>query len=176
MGALCSDPSASIISCNIMNISDRLNTNAFKHQLSLLRILNQMKKQILLDLPSLFYTICPTCSQICSKIVLFKDKPPQFLLSLSPPSQKIQVLITSSCSTAHFQCAGNICHWGLSNRPAFSMDKKTSTFQPYVAPAVTVQVDPKASFTEGPYPFNRNTGHFFFSPEYYQPCWVTRTI
>jgi len=41
------------------------------------------------------------------------------------------------------------------------MDKKMPTFQPYIASAVTIQVDSKASFTEGTYLISRNAGHFF---------------
>lgn len=43
---LWSDPSACVIS--LWTLKDRCNANAFKHQLPLLRILKQMKKQLLL--------------------------------------------------------------------------------------------------------------------------------
>lgn len=69
VGAICSDSSASIISRNITDISERLNSNAFKHQLSMLRILNQTKKQILLE----FYHPLPTLSSHQELTDLWQD-------------------------------------------------------------------------------------------------------
>lgn len=92
----------SLCSCYLSeNIKDRCNANAFKHQLLLLRIPNQMKKQLLLDFhPFLYYPL--TYSQICIMILQFKDKCPQFLLQSSPLFPKIWVLITSFCICARF--------------------------------------------------------------------------
>lgn len=45
--------------CFLTSISDRLHKNAFKHQLSLLRILNQMNKQTLLDFYHPFPILSP---------------------------------------------------------------------------------------------------------------------
>lgn len=86
-----------------VNIKDRCNANAFKHQLPLLRIPNQMKKTpALARFSPLFCTIPSLTHRSVSRYFNLKINIHNFCYDYPPSSPKIQVLATSCCICAQF--------------------------------------------------------------------------